>query len=174
MLLQSDCNNAMPTTALPSPASPSCPASPEETRLCPTCLQPWPLTEFRLRRKGSDVRHSQCRGCRNRTDRKRTARERATALRQFIAQVNAVESENEAGSFATLTAAVVQRLGGPAAFVQAWSEHLEAAMARKPGNRYVLASFRAISRMILAAQHKAAGMAGEGEEGDVLDVGERW
>ena len=100
------------------------------TKFCVDCGQDKPETEFRLRRRNSDKRHSQCRYCYNKY------------MRQWV-RPNAIPA---------LCDRMFRRFGGVDGLCAEWTDAIKAARAARPGSKMVLDSFRAIFRLMELAQ----------------------
>ena len=112
-----------------------------ETHLCTTCCRVLPVDWFRRRFQDSDVRHGQCRKCRNSADRDRRSRQRGKAIHRFASAITQARSDSE---IRALCIFMIRNLGGVSAFAAKWAEELQLAMAAAPGSRRVLKSFESI------------------------------
>jgi hypothetical protein len=120
------------------------------TRICTTCLQERPLTDFRRRRSGSQELHGDCRHCHNTKENQRHQRRKHKEFRQLAQNINRARTPNEI--VACFGPGMIYSLGGSVAFIAAWHEHLTTAMQDRPGARDVLAAFRAIAKLATSFQ----------------------
>ena len=112
------------------------------TKFCVDCGQDKPETEFRLRRRNSDKRHSQCRYCYN----KYMRQYRANAWRKEIAKFARTVSSRwvRPNAIPALCDRMFRRFGGVDGLCAEWTDAIKAARAARPGSKMVLDSFRAI------------------------------
>lgn len=80
------------------------------TKTCGSCGRDLPRTEFRLRRKGANVRHSECQRCHVASERRRTKRQRRRYLNVYLRDMGLCPAHSS--RLDSLTRAVSGRLGG--------------------------------------------------------------
>jgi len=119
------------------------------TRVCQGCLQPRPLSEFRLETRQPAKRSARCRICHNQAERIRRARLRGRLTRKDMAGLlSKLRAESGNARVVALCDQMTRRFGGVNGFVRAW----EACLARdlqKGGN----AAFRHLAAVIRLAQY---------------------
>jgi hypothetical protein len=92
-----------------------------DVRLCESCFQVQPLSEFRRRRRGSNHRMRQCRRCHNEFERYRRAAIRARlSKRQIARDLSRVRDAASANRVKALCAAIIRGYGGTEGFAKAW------------------------------------------------------
>ena len=97
-----------------------------ETKVCKGCTEAWPITEFRLRRRGGEDRMNLCRICHNDREReRRQAKERA--LQHSVAQDYVRKLIRRDGNADDATAIAARQLGGVKQLGRAVGEYLQVA-----------------------------------------------
>ena len=120
------------------------------TKFCVDCGQDKPETEFRLRRRDSDKRHSQCRDCYNEYMRQYRASARRKEITEFARTVSSQRVRPNA--IPALCDRMFRRFGGVEGLCAEWTDAIKAACAARPGSKMVLDSFRAILRIMELAE----------------------
>lgn len=104
------------------------PPTPEivETKVCKGCAEAWPITEFRLRRRGGEDRMNLCRICHNDREReRRQAKERA--LQHSVAEDYVRRLIRREGNADEATVIAARQLGGVKQLSRAVGEYLRVA-----------------------------------------------
>ena len=135
--------------------------TPARTRVCRSCWEARPEAEFRLRRKDSNERHSECNVCHTAAEGRRRDARKARRFQKLAQDINRSRTPTEVLS--CLSSILVHGLGGAVDFTVMWHEHLMIAAQERPGHRDVLNGFRAIVRLmeVAEAQRAKAGIADE-------------
>ena len=123
--------------------------STEQVRTCGICLNLLPIGEFRLRRKGSKERHSECRECHRRSGQLRRHARKSKLLRKLIAKINRARTAQELLAF--ITTDLIRQLGGLAGFAAYFKQQLDARFDDHPGAASGLRGMQAIITLIAAA-----------------------
>ncbi len=121
-------------------------ATPSQMKVCHTCWQTKPLSEFRRRRRGSYERHAECRSCYNRYMREYRRSRRNKEVASFFRQVASPRCSSQAAI--ALCEAMVRKAGGPEALARQWKQELDAARETRPGGQAALRCFRAVLRLV--------------------------
>ncbi len=114
------------------------------TQTCTSCQQTKQITEFCRRSRDPDVRHRQCRDCRNEYHRKRSAKQRRKSFDQFVRKIGKQETID---SIAESVDPMVSRFRGIEHLAVAWRTRIDEARASRPGSETLLAHFLAVYRM---------------------------
>lgn len=116
------------------------------TRTCNKCGEPFPLEEFRRRRKGGTEREGDCRDCHNKALRRRRDRHRVRRLRLDVRCLcSAGERPDKIRAIVT---AMLSRFGGVHRLTELWYSSLQLAAEHRPGSAYAVQSMQAILRML--------------------------
>ena len=127
--------------------------APAATRLCTTCWQERPITQFRRRHRGSDARHRQCRFCYNEYMRRYRTGRRRKEIAKFAREVN--RNPFRPRAVTALCNLMFRRFGGVEGFVEEWTAAFDAARAARPASRMLLDCYRAFFRLMEVAQQEA-------------------
>ena len=118
--------------------------TPPGEKTCNGCGRSLPIDQFRRRSKRTNARQSRCRECYNAYMRAYRRRGRDKVIAKFATQV---QREHSLRRVAMLCEQMIGRLGGLDAFSAAWAAQINAAVAARPGRRFVLHGFSAIARL---------------------------
>ena len=105
-----------------------------ETKVCKDCAEAWPITEFRLRRRGGEDRMNLCRLCHNGKERARQQK-KERALRHSVAKDYVRKLLRREGNMDDLTDTYARQLGNVKRLAQAITEYLDVETKRTPSVR---------------------------------------
>lgn len=100
-------------------------------KLCNACATEQPLDQFRMNRHG--YRPPECRLCRNRRERERTAVLRMEQMDQFakeLSQARTIDRQN------ALCMVLIRQFGGAEKFAAYWRQHFETLIRKCPSRTF--------------------------------------
>jgi CRISPR/Cas system-associated protein Cas10 (large subunit of type III CRISPR-Cas system) len=94
-----------------------------DRKTCNACQLSRPITEFRRRKKNTEIRMNECRSCRSINDRSRRLRKKQKLeTRQIQAAAVQVARTRNPSRCEAILEKLVDAMGGPETFVEKWSE----------------------------------------------------
>jgi len=140
-----------PTTLSPAPVdAPTDQPLPKAAKTCTICRVEKPISEFRRRAKGAELRHCYCNPCRTAYEADRRLAQRHRQLAQFNAQL--AKHRLDSRAVVALCHKLFARFRGLDNVVRLWSQHLELAMRQTPGRKYVVDAFSALLALTKVAE----------------------
>jgi hypothetical protein len=100
-----------------------------ETKVCKGCAEAWPITEFRLRRRGGKERMNLCRICHNDRERERR-QEKELELRLSVGKSFVRALLRGEGNFLDLFTSYVPQLGSGKKLAEGIMDYLDVAPQR--------------------------------------------
>jgi hypothetical protein len=128
------------------------PPLPPGHRICTICGELKPLEQFRFASKSKGIRHPQCRPCATDLSRFYYQRNRRRELRNGVYRMVLAKRP---GVMERIAKAMVSRFGGPAQLAEAWLAEMKATREWGMNNRFTLASYVALLRMLELTQKNA-------------------
>ena len=115
------------------------------TKLCTTCWETKPVTDFRRAKRGSDKLRRNCRTCYNSYMRQFRREKRHKTVTSLVRQM--VRPSTRTREVKAIVTIMIQHLGGLERFTQTWKEALDAAV-RTGDHRFSLQHFFAVCRLV--------------------------
>lgn len=119
-----------------------------ERRLCPSCLVPREIDQFRVRSRSGGRRMRQCRECHNAAERRRRAGSRDARLAGALTRLQGERSHKRV---AAICDAMLAEFGGIAGFVEAWRDYYRRSLEQ--GGLGAIRSFQAYLRLVRFCEH---------------------
>ena len=143
----------------------------ERTRTCRYCFRRQPISEFRRRAKGSDVRELMCRRCHNKAERQRRELRKLKRSKRAMARFNQhVARESNHNAIAEFVRSLLQEFGGLEATASAWLRHFQESKlgGKDRGNAFV-----AVAKLIAASEAVHQEVVEEMTDQELLEHSER-